>query len=56
MRVCVFASRVYPVRGEQNGGGEIGVCVDCDGIAVKPLDYIYADSDGVILSDSNLLE
>jgi regulator of ribonuclease activity A len=50
MPICVFASATYPVRGEQNGGGEIGVMIKIGDVLVKPNDFIYADEDGIIIS------
>jgi regulator of ribonuclease activity A len=50
MPICVFASATYPVRGKQNGGGEIGVIIKIGDTLIKPNDYIYADEDGIIIS------
>jgi regulator of ribonuclease activity A len=54
MPICVFASAVYPIRGKQNGGGEIGVTLKVGAVALKPNDYIYADEDGIIISTKEL--
>jgi regulator of ribonuclease activity A len=54
MPICVFASAIYPIRGKQNGGGEIGVTITVGDAVLRPNDYIYADEDGIIISTKEL--
>jgi regulator of ribonuclease activity A len=54
MPICVFASAIYPVRGKQNGGGEIGVTLKVGNVVLKPNEYLYADEDGIIISTNEL--
>jgi regulator of ribonuclease activity A len=54
MPICVFASAIYPVRGKQNGGGEIGVMIKVGDAVISPNDYLYADEDGIIISAKEL--
>ncbi len=55
MPICVFASAIYPVRGQQNGGGEIGAMIKIADTVIRPNDNIYADEDGIITSTKELL-
>lgn len=46
--IAVLAKSVFPVRGEQNGGGEIGCPLNIDGAEIFDGDFCYADQDGVV--------
>lgn len=52
--IGVMAKSVFPVRGEQTGGGVVGGILDIDGVEVSSGDYCYADRDGVIFCDSEV--
>lgn len=53
--IGVLAKSVFPVRGEQNGGGEIGCSLELDGVEVLDGDYCYADQDGVVFCREKIL-
>lgn len=48
MPICVLASAKNPVRGKQNGGGEIGVIINVGKVTIRPNDIVYADEDGIL--------
>ncbi|MCO5119428.1 MAG: ribonuclease E activity regulator RraA [Burkholderiaceae bacterium] len=49
--IGVRALAAMPRRSRKLGGGSIDVPVDFGGIAVAPGQWIYADADGVLVSD-----
>ncbi len=52
--VGLFALATNPVRPRKNGFGEVGVPVHFGGVTFRPGEYIYADEDGVVVSQSRL--
>lgn len=50
--IGVFALATNPIRPRKNGFGEVGVPVRFAGVTFKPGAYIYADDDGVVVSDN----
>lgn len=35
--------------------GQLNIAIDIDGIAILPEQYIYADADGVVVSQDSLI-
>ncbi|AOJ01550.1 MULTISPECIES: ribonuclease E activity regulator RraA [Burkholderia] len=55
-RVGVLALAAHPRKSDKRGGGMSDVPVDLRGTRIVPGDWIYADADGVLVSDDALLE
>ena len=55
MPICVYASTVFPVRGQLNGGGIIGATLKMGNVEIMPNDYLYADEDGIIIAAKKLV-
>lgn len=53
-RLGVMAIGTHPRKSIKKGVGEAGVPLSFGGVCFKPGSYVYADSDGVILSDEPL--
>jgi regulator of ribonuclease activity A len=53
--VGIRALSTAPRRSEKNGGGERGVKLSFAGLEFSPEQYVYADSDGILLAARNLL-
>jgi RraA family protein len=45
----VFAAGVVPTPPERDRPGELDVPVTCGGLEVRPGDFVYGDSDGVVV-------
>ncbi|MBE9539117.1 MAG: ribonuclease E activity regulator RraA [Proteobacteria bacterium] len=44
-----------PIKTEKLGLGQRDIAVNIGGVAISPGDYVYADNNGVIVSDRSLL-
>lgn len=55
MDVGIFALGTNPLKSKKEGKGEKQVTVTFGGIDWKPGAYVYADQDGVVVSDQKLL-
>ncbi|MBC3861580.1 ribonuclease E activity regulator RraA [Undibacterium jejuense] len=53
-QIGVRALGVMPVRSVKRGGGEHDVRVSIAGVAIHPGDWIYADQDGILISQQAL--
>ena len=53
--VGVKALHAVPKKSAKDGAGERGVPVRCAGITFAPGQYLYADADGIIVSEAELL-
>jgi len=50
----VQALNTHPMKTEKRGLGDVDVIVTFSGVTIKPGDYIYADNNGVLVSDKPL--
>ena len=55
LRVGIRALNAVPMRGGKNGVGERGATLNFAGVTFAPGHFIYADSDGVLVADRDLL-
>lgn len=55
MNLGVFALGTHPKKSIKKGAGERDIAVNFGGVTFAPGQYVYADEDGVIVSDSSLL-
>jgi regulator of ribonuclease activity A len=55
LRVGIRALDAVPMRGGKNGAGERGVTVRFAGVAFAPGRFVYADTDGVLVAERDLL-
>lgn len=53
-QIGIRARAAHPRRSLRKGVGETGVAVTVAGLLVRPGDWIYADADGVLLSQTRL--
>jgi regulator of RNase E activity RraA len=49
LRFPVFAAGCVPTPPGRELAGELSVPIRCGGIDVRPGDYVYGDSDGVVV-------
>lgn len=54
INVGILAIGTNPLKSKKEGKGERGGIVEFGGVTWKPGDYVYADEDGVIVSDREL--
>ena len=54
MNIGVQALGTMPVKSEKRGLGEVGIEISFGGLLFKPGQYIYADNNGILLSDTEL--
>ena len=54
LQVGVRALGVMPVRSSRNGSGQVGVTLGFAGISFVPGHFLYADSDGILVSEREL--
>lgn len=54
--VGIRALNTAPRRSEKNGRGERGVPVSFAGLEFSPEQYLYADDDGILLANRDLLK
>jgi regulator of ribonuclease activity A len=55
LQVGVRALNACPMRSGKNGAGVRGGALSFAGVTFAPGDYLYADADGIVVSDRNLL-
>jgi len=53
--IGIRALKAIPVRSAKNGTGELGGTVAFAGVAFSPRAFLYADSDGILVAQRNLL-
>ena len=53
--VGVRALALHPRKSEKKGTGERNIKVDLGGVPVSPGDWIYADADGILVSQERLV-
>ena len=53
--IGVQALGTYPVKSEKRGLGELGVEISFGGLPFKPGQHVYADNNGLLLSETELL-
>jgi regulator of ribonuclease activity A len=49
------ALATHPQKSKKKGAGDINIRIDVAGVAVNPGDWIYADLDGVLVSNQKLV-
>jgi regulator of ribonuclease activity A len=54
LRLGIRALGAVPLRSNKNGSGEPGVTLSFAGISFVPGEFLYADSDGVLVADREL--
>jgi regulator of ribonuclease activity A len=54
MDIGVLALATHPQRTDKKNVGEIGIAVTFGGVTFRPDDYLYADSDGVLVANHDL--
>ncbi|WP_332675045.1 ribonuclease E activity regulator RraA [Aromatoleum sp.] len=54
MDLGVFALGTHPKKSIKKGAGDRDIAVSFGGVTFAPGQYVYADEDGVIVSDSSL--
>jgi len=54
MSLGIRALGTIPLRSEKRGEGELGVHVRFAGVTFRPGDHVYADEDGVVVSEAPL--
>ena len=54
-QVGIFALASHPRKSRKNGEGERDVAVEFGGVSFAPGEYVYADADGVVVADRNLM-
>jgi regulator of ribonuclease activity A len=55
MAIGVKALATMPMRGRQEGKGELNVGVEFLGAVFRPGEYLYSDEDGILLSTGALI-
>ena len=55
MDIGVKALNTVPVKSKKNGVGETNITVTFASVTFKPGEFVYADEDGVLVSETNLL-
>lgn len=53
--IGVQALGVHPMKTDKKGAGEVDVPVTFGGVTFTPGDYLYADNNGVIVSETQLV-
>lgn len=56
IRIGLKALNTVPKKSIKKGLGEVDVPVEFAGLVFNPGDYLYADLDGIIVSEKNLLK
>jgi regulator of ribonuclease activity A len=56
IRLGVRALNTAPLASRKNGEGQLGVEVAFAGVSFSPGQFLYADEDGILLADRNLLQ
>ncbi len=51
----VFALATHPMKSVKKGAGDLDIPVTFGGVTFMPGQYLYADEDGVIVSEAPLL-
>lgn len=54
MDIGIFALGTHPQKTDKNNVGEAEVAVAFGGVTIRPGDWVYADEDGVLVSDQQL--
>ncbi len=52
--IGVQALGAYPIKSEKRGLGELGIEISFGGLTFRPGQYIYADNNGLLLSEIEL--
>ena len=52
--IGIFALGLHPQRSVRNGAGQADLPVAIAGVTVRPGDWIYADTDGILVSRNHL--
>lgn len=55
MDIAVFALGTSPVKSAKENWGKSGINISFGGVRFEPGNYIYADADGVLYSQENLV-
>ena len=55
MDIGVFALGTHPMKSIKKGAGDVDIPVSFGGVSFTPGQWLYADEDGVIVSESPLL-
>lgn len=53
--VGIRALALMPMRSTKRGEGQTGLPIVVQGVAVKPGNWLYADEDGIVISDKKLI-
>jgi len=54
LSIGVQALGTFPVKSEKRGLGELGIEISFGGLTFKPGQHVYADNDGLLLSERDL--
>ena len=54
LNLGVLALGTYPTKSEKRGLGDLGIEVTFGGLTFKPGQYVYADNNGLLLSEKEL--
>ncbi|HIB74435.1 MAG TPA: ribonuclease E activity regulator RraA [Gammaproteobacteria bacterium] len=52
--IGVQALGTYPVKSQKRGLGKLGIAISFGGLTFKPGQYVYADNNGLLLSEIEL--
>lgn len=55
MDIGLKALNTCPRKSAKKGKGSVGEPLDIAGVSIRPGDYIYADTDGILVSEKDLL-
>ena len=54
MEIAIFALGTCPRKSSKKNQGEKDIELSIDGLTIKPDDWVYADINGILISDSEL--
>lgn len=54
LELGVQALNTHPMKTDKRGLGDVDVVVTFSGVTIKPGDYIYADNNGIVVSNESL--
>jgi len=53
--IGIRALALMPLRTEKRGEGQQDLMVQIQGVPVRPVDWLYADEDGIVIAERSLL-
>ena len=54
-KIGIRALALMPLRSVKRGEGQAGLPVEIRGVPIRPGDFLYADEDGIVVSDKKLV-